>query len=112
VALNAWLSHARRQIVWHSIQQVLGFARPVAAPPLASARAEQDELAQTARRELMRLPARYREPIILRIDDECDYADIAAILSLTPSGARTRVARGLKILRGRLGLLAGEEFVP
>ena len=104
VALNAWLSHARRRSRWNAVAGTLAWWLPVVRPARAARGAEDAELAALARRELMRLPARYREPVLLRVDDEMDYGEIARILGLTPSGARTRVARGLHLLRRRLGM--------
>ncbi len=48
---------------------------------------------------LSALPWEYREAVILRYREELPMADIAAALSLSVSGAKMRVHRGLKRLR-------------
>lgn len=48
---------------------------------------------------LLRLPWEYREAVVLRYREELPMEDIAAALSLSLSGAKMRVHRGLKKLR-------------
>jgi RNA polymerase sigma-70 factor (ECF subfamily) len=112
IALKAWLSYERRSTRWRRISGLLADWLPRSTGARATQKLALEDIATAAREELMQLPPRYREPVILRIDDGMEYADIAATLGISPSGARTRVARGLGILRRRLGLGAGEEIVP
>jgi RNA polymerase sigma-70 factor (ECF subfamily) len=48
------------------------------------------------------LPPDHREAVALRVLEDLSYAEIAARLDITPSGARTRVSRGLRILADRI----------
>jgi RNA polymerase sigma-70 factor, ECF subfamily len=53
---------------------------------------------------LTKLPWEYREAVILRYREELPMEDIAAALSISVSGAKMRVHRGLKKLREILEL--------
>lgn len=55
------------------------------------------------------LPFDYREALILRYHEELSMEEIAAALELSPSGAKMRVHRGLKMLREILGRNGHEE---
>ncbi len=51
-----------------------------------------------------KLPLDYREALILRFQKELSMKDLAGALSISVSGAKMRVHRGLKELRTLLGL--------
>lgn len=55
-----------------------------------------------ALRLLTTLPARQRVAVVLRVLDDHDYADVAAILGVTETNARKLTSRGLAALRARL----------
>jgi RNA polymerase sigma-70 factor, ECF subfamily len=50
------------------------------------------------REALLRLPERFRTPLVLRFVDELSYDDVAQVIGRTPSAARSRVHYGLKAL--------------
>ena len=54
---------------------------------------------QRLQRALLALPWEYREALILRYREELSMEDIASALSISLSGAKMRVHRGLKKLR-------------
>jgi len=59
----------------------------------------------TVQASLGKLPAIYREVLLLRFQEELDLAEIATVLSAPISTVKSRLYRGLEDLRG---LLAGE----
>jgi RNA polymerase sigma-70 factor, ECF subfamily len=48
------------------------------------------------------LPPDQRDAVAMRVLEDMTYAEIAERLDITPSGARTRVSRGLRALAGRI----------
>jgi RNA polymerase sigma factor (sigma-70 family) len=52
---------------------------------------------------LSRLPASQRQALELRVLDDLDYRDVAALMASTEVNARARVSRALKALSLRLG---------
>ncbi len=59
-------------------------------------RAEVDALAA----RVAGLPARYREPVVLRHVQELSYAEVAEVLGQPVGTVKANVHRGLKLLRG------------
>jgi len=51
---------------------------------------------------IARLPARYREVLLLRFDNGFTTKEIAAMLNITDSGVRKQLARAKKALREML----------
>jgi RNA polymerase sigma-70 factor, ECF subfamily len=77
--------------------------QPATAPeesPLAQAIEKQDE--STVQKSLARLPAIYREVLLLRFQEEMQLEEIAAVTSLPLSTVKSRLYRGLDGLRGAL----------
>lgn len=102
VAHNAWVSHMRTASSWKERLLLVGeriFAAPKREPLEHLASRERIDLVH---RNLLALPARYREPVMLRLYDELDYESISDILGISRVGARSRVCRGLEKLRQRL----------
>jgi RNA polymerase sigma-70 factor (ECF subfamily) len=111
VATNAWLSHERRRTRWG--ERFLGelgryfLSKPVPTPGHALSTAERMEL---LRKALMGLPPRYREPLLLRYDEELSDSEIAQTLEMPPGTVRSLISRGLAILRHRAKSLLGEPI--
>jgi RNA polymerase sigma-70 factor (ECF subfamily) len=63
------------------------------------------ESEETVQASLEKLPAIYREVLLLRFQEELGLVEIAAVLSAPLSTVKSRLYRGLEDLRG---LLAGE----
>ncbi len=99
IATNAWRLHARRGRRWLQRIPLLGRMRLEREVGDGKDEAGRNDLAVAARSHLLRLPERYREALILRFDEELSYAEIAEILGISSVGARTRVMRGLRLLR-------------
>ena len=103
VATNAWLSHERRQLRWgERFLGQLGRHMFDRTPTVPGEKLSEAEHLQSIRKAVMALPARYREPLLLRYDEELGDAEIALALGLAQSSVRSRIHRSLKILRQRL----------
>jgi len=59
-----------------------------AVPAVGTARLEREERARALRREVARLPRRQREVLLLRIDGELPFAEVAAALGITENSAK------------------------
>lgn len=55
------------------------------------------------------LPESYKETLILRLVEGMTGAEIAARTGLTPESVRVNLHRGMKMLRGKLGIVAEEN---
>lgn len=83
-------------------EDAAGF-EPAAAPdesPLAQAMQQQEE--STVKTSLARLPAIYREVLLLRFQEEMQLEEIATVTSIPLSTVKSRLYRGLEGLRGVL----------
>lgn len=61
-----------------------------------------NELRQTLLRAIQALPARYREPFVLRHLQDWSYAEIAELMSLPVATVETRLVRARRMLREAL----------
>jgi RNA polymerase sigma-70 factor (ECF subfamily) len=66
-------------------------------------KAIQEELSQRIHREIGLLPPRYREAVLLRLTQDLTYLEVAEVLGISFSAAKTRIFRGLERLRERIG---------
>ncbi len=55
----------------------------------------------TVNKVVQQLPARYRDPVMLRDIGQHDYAEIAAMLDLPPATVRSLVSRGRAMIAAR-----------
>lgn len=103
IATNAWITHERQRTRW-GLRWLGDLHRwlDAAPPPLASQALADDERRALLRRALMALPTRYREAILLRYEEGLSVEEIGVALGLTEGGVRSRVSRGLKLLRRRV----------
>jgi RNA polymerase sigma-70 factor, ECF subfamily len=109
VAVNASIDELRRrsrrpsagleEVQDARVTQVAALGR--LDPETAAARADVD-------RALLRLPAEFRAPVVLRDMCGLDYAEIAEVLQIPPGTVRSRIARGRAALVGFLGQDRGE----
>ena len=104
VAHNAVVDHYRRRRPLMALG--IGLDRPDDAPPLADLAIRGEQLRATDA-ALRRLPGRQRAAIYLRYYEDLDFADVAEILGVPASTARSLVHRGLK--RVAAAMATGEE---
>jgi RNA polymerase sigma-70 factor (ECF subfamily) len=115
---EAWLFSIARHLVidWQrqkKVQSLDALTNPEEGAPMEFAGDDPSPLhlflAQeseaTVQASLERLPAIYREVLLLRFQEELGLAEIATVLSAPISTVKSRLYRGLEDLRG---LLAGE----
>jgi RNA polymerase sigma-70 factor (ECF subfamily) len=118
VARNLAIDHLRRRA-----PESLDDAGPAGAAETPAARvasAEPGVLAGLLAREraelvaqvLAELPLIYRETLTLRFEEEMKLEEIAALLAVPLSTVKTRLRRGLEMMRHRLENLAGESSWP
>ncbi len=77
-------------------------AHPRESPPGAAARAEE---ARLLHREIARLPAKYRDVVVLHHMQELPVADTATLLDIATTTVTTRLSRARRLLKGRLAPL-------
>jgi RNA polymerase sigma-70 factor, ECF subfamily len=103
-ALGAWLAMIARNRATEFFRQ----AKPTEELPEElkgkdDSRAEAREILTAIRA----LPEKYRETLILRLVEGMTGQEIAERTNLTPESVRVNLHRGMKILRGKLGI--GEQ---
>ena len=103
LARNACRSH-RRFAFLRAAPPPEDAAADLAAGPLDEVIARESE--RRVRAALLQLPARLREAVLLRFDQELGYAAVAEVLEIPEPTARTRVFNGIRKLRS---LLEGAE---
>jgi RNA polymerase sigma-70 factor, ECF subfamily len=99
VALNVCLtaSKTRQPELWNEEADLV--VDPSPSPEAALLR---QALQERIRVEILRLPVKYREAVLLRVIEELSYAEVAAVLQISVGSAQVRVHRGMKQLRERL----------
>jgi RNA polymerase sigma-70 factor, ECF subfamily len=70
---------------------------------------DQKRLGLAVQSALLRLPALYRAPFVLRDLEELPTAEVAAVLKIQPAAVRQRVHRARLMMRGYLSHLVGVE---
>lgn len=107
VAMNLYRNHrrklsARLRIVGTRVSAEETLGNIPSGEPLTEERAIAEETGRILRREVERLPDKYRLPILLFYMEELSLADIAGILELPEGTVKSRIHRAKKILRQRL----------
>jgi RNA polymerase sigma-70 factor (ECF subfamily) len=104
VAHNAVVDHHRRRR-W-VFPFAFGWDRPDDAPGLPEQAIRNEQLRATDE-ALRRLPGRQRAAIYLRYYEGMEFADVASVLGVPSSTARSLVHRGLKRVAADLGPMEG-----
>src|SRR5256885_17200780 len=73
-----------------------------AVEPLAQARLEAEEQRKELRAAIARLPKRQREVLLLRVDADLPFAEVAATLGITEVNAKVNFHHAVQKLRGWL----------
>jgi RNA polymerase sigma-70 factor (ECF subfamily) len=100
VAHNAVVDHYRRRRSFSPLTWLLD--RPDDAPPLPDVVIRSEQL-RTTDAALRRLPGRQRAAIYLRYYEGLEFADVAEVLGVPSSTARSLVHRGLRRVAADLG---------
>ncbi len=120
-ALRGWLYRVARNLCLDHFKK----HRPQLLDPEESRRLEEEssteqgpldevlgvERGELLQRALERLPEHYRITLVLRLVEGVDYSQLASIEEVTESALRTRVCKGLRLLREQLSyyLEEGED---
>jgi RNA polymerase sigma-70 factor (ECF subfamily) len=102
IARNQWRLHCRRTYGQRKRREAdLDGAAVRDPPPLEPG--ERRELADALEAAISDLPEEFREVFSLRVWDEFEYGEIAAIQGVSADLVRWRFFRAREMLRGRLG---------
>lgn len=71
---------------------------------------EHSELKNMMQKEIGKLPAQYREVVILRFMQHLKYEEVAEVLDIPLNTVKVYIARGLNILRKRLKPILKKDF--
>ena len=102
LATNLYCSELRRLPVQTLVLD--HFAEP-ASPHAPDGRLEEESRDRAVRRAVYRLPAKYREVLILFYFHEMDVASTARSLGLREGTVKARLSRGRELLRSKLNKL-------
>jgi len=98
-------AYVRRMVVnahtswWRKFKRRESPVAEVRVDGVAPVEGRDDRLWQACRR----LPEQQRTAVVLRFYEDMDYADIAALTGVREGSVRSRVSRGLAVLRQELG---------
>lgn len=104
IARNKYLvwvrSRSRRERL--AVMTPPDYLEQIASPATAIASDQSHERLVRLRAEIQRLPAKYREVIMMHYLDETPVADIAALLSISAKAVEGRLYQARKTLRKRM----------
>jgi RNA polymerase sigma-70 factor (ECF subfamily) len=106
LTVNRCRSLRRRRWLHERVVRALG-SGPTASDA-SDTRAIGDEVAGEVRMAVGRLPAKYREAIVLRYLEEMSVAEIAEVLGLARNAVEVRLSRARKLLERALAHLVEE----
>jgi RNA polymerase sigma-70 factor, ECF subfamily len=110
IVRNLSRERLRRDRRFLSLESLTAGQRHAGALSDPSRALEGAELAAQVRRALRRLPARYRELIVLCDLHGMSYADAGAVTDISTAAVRSRLHRGRLLLRRQLSRVAGIEL--
>lgn len=99
--LNLARNQARDAARWRRAP-LDGIDGSAAVSPVGTARLEREERSRALRREVERLPRRQREVLLLRIDGELPFAEVAAALGITENSAKVSFHHAARRLAERM----------
>jgi RNA polymerase sigma-70 factor (ECF subfamily) len=112
---NAWLNHLRRrrtssEVAWSDVED--GSVGEIAEPSQDSYQAFVSKMErEQVRAAIQKLPAKFREIILLREFEELSYHEIAGLLDCPVGTVMSRLARARSKLRELLALAKPESSV-
>ena len=114
IAINIFLTKRRRRRPSHSVDEIrlTTGEEPPAAGDSPHDRIEQQETVDQVQFALSQLDDDYRQILILREMDGCDYETIANMLELPIGTVRSRLHRARLELREQLKLVLQEDHGP
>jgi len=99
IATNVWLQHEKKKI--HSLKnnKLLFSIKNFVSKQTPLSKLHDKENANNLRTLLVSLDPKYREPLLLKYDEEFTCEEISEILQITKENTRQRISRGLKMIR-------------
>lgn len=107
IALNKCRSHNRRRLL--RLRVLPWLARMRSPAPHAHRHVESAETHRQVHRAVRRLPAKYREPIVLRYFEEMSVPEIGRVLGISTGAVEVRLSRARGRLKEMLSIWLGEE---
>jgi RNA polymerase sigma-70 factor (ECF subfamily) len=103
ITLNKCRNWQRRRLVWRGLLGRLGRRGQASSHPPADLPVDAAEARGRVREAIRRLPARYREVIVLRYLEQMSAEEIGRVLGLTRTNVEVRLNRARERLRTMLG---------
>ncbi len=107
ITVNKCRSHQRRRLL--RLRTFFYLAKTLTVTSEQGGATESAEIHDELRRAVRRLPARYREPIVLRYFEQLSVHEIAQVLGISANNVEVRLTRARYRLRGMLSIRLGEE---
>lgn len=101
IATNVWLQHEKKKRRSLKNIKLLFSITSFVSKQTPSSNLHSKENAKNLRTLLISLEPKYREPLLLKYDEELSYEEISEILQITKENTRQRISRGLKIIRSQ-----------
>ena len=102
IAENTLRDHLRRKVSRQKKLQFTPKVEEVAVPSDHEKRVDQEDATQKLLEAVRALPAKLREPFLLRHSRELSYEEIGSILKLSKNAVQVRVFRARRLLRQSL----------
>ncbi|MEK6236254.1 MAG: sigma-70 family RNA polymerase sigma factor [Planctomycetales bacterium] len=102
IGRNVWRKHCRGRHRQQSQESEALVEELTGGDPSPYAVAEQREFTENLAEEVAKLPADYREALTLRLWQEFDYEEIAAVQGISRDLARWRYFRARQLVQARL----------
>lgn len=106
IAVNKCRSRLRRHRL--RLRLLPWLAKPDAAQPDAGRHVEAAESHQRVREAVEQLPAKYREPVVLRYYEQMSARRIGEVLGISTGAVEVRLSRARRRLRETLSVSLGE----
>jgi RNA polymerase sigma factor (sigma-70 family) len=102
-SLAGWLDRTARRAAGEIRRKAARQSQVEAAMPAPTESRTDDGRAETVRAAVAGLPEKYRLPIVYRYLSGLSAADVARVMGLPEETSRTRLKRGVELLRQKLG---------
>lgn len=102
IATNLFHSQIRREQRWLRLRSLFLAANGHQPEPPQQSRLLQGELGEQLATALLRVPIRYRTPLVLAFVEGWSHREIAAAMECQEGTVKSRIHRGRKLLRAEL----------
>lgn len=102
IAENTLRDHLRRKARWRHLLKFTDELKERGVEPSSAEDLDTSEEAEKLLQAIRGLPARYREPLLLRHARDLSYAEIGAILGISENAVQVRVFRARQMLKSKV----------